>query len=101
MVCVYTVQNTDMNLDSLSPALHVNSSWESSRNQLKSQVFHSSLIFVSPACTLGFPRLLQEEAEAKRGTFVHGKVVSFALGLQGGMYADQLVSTYLNQPTRI
>lgn len=90
-----------MNLDSLSPALHVNSSWESSRNQLKSQVFHSSLIFVSPACTLGFPRLLQEEAEAKRGIFVHGKVVSFALGLQGGMYADELVSTYLNQPTRI
>lgn len=90
-----------MNLDSLSPTLHVNSSWESYRNQLESQVLHSSPISVSPACTLGFPRLPQEEAEAKRGKFVHGKVVSCALGLQGGMYADQLVSAYLNKSNRI
>lgn len=51
-------------------------------------MFHSSVIFVLLARMLGSPRLPQKEAEAKRGIFVHGKVVSFALGLQGGMYVD-------------
>lgn len=47
------------------------------------------MIFTLPADMLDFLMLLQKEAEAKRGIFVHGEVGGLlCTGASGGMYVD-------------